>query len=160
MPFTDSYAAVCRLWEENGRGLILYARQWAGAAAEDVVQEAFLKLFVESPPPESPKAWLFRVVRNAAIDQQRRRRWFCTLAMDNWFESLPEKTPEPLPFDGEELTKSLELLTPEIRELIVTKIWGGLNFREIAELTNRPISSVHLDYQRGIEQLRILLKEP
>ncbi|GHT43033.1 hypothetical protein FACS189443_6630 [Planctomycetales bacterium] len=65
-------------WDEMSRGLILYARQWVGTAAEDVVQEAFLKLLTESPPPDSPKSWLYRVVRNHAIDLKRRQRWFRT----------------------------------------------------------------------------------
>jgi RNA polymerase sigma-70 factor (ECF subfamily) len=159
MLFEDLSVMVCRYWSENGRGLILYARQWAGTDAEDVVQEALLKLLTESPTPESPKAWLYRVIRNTAIDLKRRQHWFGKPPINNWFESLPEKQIIAEPFDGEELTKALELLPPEIREIIIAKIWGGLNFREIAEITNRPISSVHLDYQRGIKQLRVLLKD-
>jgi RNA polymerase sigma-70 factor (ECF subfamily) len=145
---------VRQTWDEISRGLILYARQWVGTAAEDVVQEAFLKLLTESPPPVSTKAWLYRVVRNRAIDLKRRQRWFRDPPLENWFESLPEKPTDEPAFDGEELTKALESLPMEIREIIVSKIWGGLNFREIAELTNRSTSSVHRDYQQGMEQLK------
>ncbi|MDR3111097.1 MAG: RNA polymerase sigma factor [Planctomycetaceae bacterium] len=140
-------------WDETSRGLILYARQWVGTAAEDVVQDAFLKLLTESPPT-SAKAWLYRVVRNNSIDLKRRQRWFREPPLENWFESLPEESVNEPAFDGEELTKALESLPTEIREVIVSKIWGGLNFREIAELTNRSTSSVHRDYQQGIEQLK------
>ncbi len=62
----DRYAAA----------LELYARQWCGAP-EDVVQEAFLKLVAQRPRPDQPGAWLFRVVRNGAINAAvaaRRRR--------------------------------------------------------------------------------------
>jgi RNA polymerase sigma-70 factor (ECF subfamily) len=147
-------ADVRQTWDEISRGLILYARQWVGTVAEDVVQEAFLKLLTESPPPTSPKAWLYRVVRNQAIDLKRRQRWFCEPPLENWFESLPEKSVNEPAFDGEELTNALESLPTDIREIVVSKIWGGLNFREIAELTNRSTSSVHRDYQQGIEQLK------
>jgi len=72
--------------------------------------------------------------------------------LDDWFEPMADE-----PFDGEALTAALESLDGDIREIVIAKIWSNLTFREIAELTERPISSVHLDYQRGIERLRELL---
>jgi RNA polymerase sigma-70 factor (ECF subfamily) len=143
------------LWNEHVRGLILYARQWADRDAEDVVQDAFLKLLAAQPPPENPKSWLYRVVRNTAIDRRRKRRWFRPPPLENWFESLPDKSQ---PFDGVELTQLLETLPEDLREIVIAKIWGNLNFREIAELTGRPISSVHADYQNAIERLRNVLR--
>ena len=143
------------LWNEHVRGLILYARQWADREAEDIVQEAFLKLLTTTPPPDDPKAWLYRVVRNAAIDRRRKSRWFRPPPLDNWFETLPDRSPPP--FDGVELTQLLESLPESTREIVIAKIWGGLTFKEIAELTNRPISSVHHEYQGGIERLRKIL---
>ncbi len=145
---------VEQLLVEHRRGLVLFARQWSGEAAEDVVQDAFVKLLNEEELPESPKAWLYHVVRNAAIDRQRRENR--RRPLDDWFEPVQEKKEKP--FDGEELTKALESLDAGIREIVVAKIWGELPFREIAELTGRPISSVHLDYQRGLDRLRNILK--
>jgi len=142
---------VQNLWRDNVRGLILYSRQWADREAEDVVQEAFLKLLSASPPPDDPKAWLYRVVRNAAIDRMRKSRWFRPPPLENWFESLPDKTD---PFNGVELTQLLDSLSESCREIVIAKIWGGLTFKEIAELTGRPISSVHHEYQSGIERLK------
>ncbi len=66
-----------RLVDTRGPALILYARQWCHAP-EDVVQDAFLKLVALRPPPRDAVAWLYRVVRNAAIDagkaDRRRQR--------------------------------------------------------------------------------------
>jgi RNA polymerase sigma-70 factor (ECF subfamily) len=139
------------LWNEHVRGLILYARHWADREAEDVVQEAFLKLLATNPPPDNPKTWLYRVGRNTAIDKRRKNRWFRPPPLDNWFETLPDKSES---FEGVELTQLLESLPEDLREIVIAKIWGNLNFREIAELTGRPISSVHADYQNAIERLR------
>ena len=150
VPFVD----IQGLWNAHVRGLILYVRQWAERDAEDVVQEAFLKLLAEKPPPDNPKSWLYRVVRNTAIDRQRKRRWFRPPPLENWFENLPDKSQ---PFDGVELTQLLETLPEVQREIVIAKIWGGMTFAEIAELTQRPLSSVHHDYQSGIERLRKIL---
>ena len=55
-----------RLYREHARALCLYARQWHGGD-EDLVQDAFLKLAIQSPPPEQVLPWLYRVVRNGAL---------------------------------------------------------------------------------------------
>src|SRR6516164_7818745 len=64
-----------RLLDTHGGPLVLYARQWC-AVPEDVVQDAFLKLLALRQPPRDVVPWLYRVVRNRAIDSQRvaRRR--------------------------------------------------------------------------------------
>ena len=158
MSQSGNHAIVSRLMDENVRGLVLYARQWDAANAEDLVQEAFLRLLTESPLPDSPKAWLYRVVRNLAIDHARRAKKMPQHTdIGSWFEPLAvaadDTTMEKVTSELD-LTHALEQLPQAIREIIISKVWGNLNFREIAELTGRPISSVHYDYQRGIKMLR------
>src|SRR5689334_13341532 len=74
--------------------LALYARQWAGpAAADDVVQEALVRLLALGRPPNDPVLWMFRAVRNAAIDAARtaarrhRRERAVAEARREWFEA-------------------------------------------------------------------------
>src|SRR5437879_13764246 len=64
---------VARLIDAHAAPLVLYARQWCDAP-EDVVQEAFLKLVRQGRPPQDAVAWLYRVVRNGALDVARRAR--------------------------------------------------------------------------------------
>lgn len=157
-PISKHYQAVERLLREHADGLILYARQGVGAAAEDIVQDAFLKLLRTKTMPDAPKAWLYRVVRNALIDRKRREVFCKTMSVDNWFESISVSEDVP-DFDGEALTRALESLESMTREIIVSKIWGEMTFKEIAELTGRPTSSVHYDYQQGIARLRESLEK-
>lgn len=151
MSETAKNDAVQRLLDENGRSLTLYARQWAPFAAEDIVQEAFLKLLSESPLPLNPKAWLFRVVRNTSIDLLRKEKKdsYKSFCLENYFKPTNEQQ-----LSGEEITILLQKLDPTIREIIVMKIWGTLTFREIAELTDLSISAAHQKYQQGITQMR------
>jgi len=149
MPQSGKHAAVTELLDENVPALVLYARQWDAANAEDLVQEAFTRLLAEASLPDFPRAWLFRVVRNLAIDRSRREKKMTQKEIvGSWFEPSTNET------SADDLTEALEQLPGDIREIIISKIWGNLNFREIAELTDRPISSVHYDYQQGIKQLR------
>src|SRR5207248_92007 len=58
------------LYRQHGPALRLYARQW-GDHAEDLVQEAFVHLVQQSPPPEHLLPWLYRVIRNQAYADNR-----------------------------------------------------------------------------------------
>src|SRR5688500_2692529 len=74
--------------------LTLYARQWVGDAAlsQDVVQDALAALLTQRPPPDDPLAWMYRAVRNGAIDaarsssRRRRRERAVAQLRREWFE--------------------------------------------------------------------------
>src|SRR5215469_18049966 len=53
--------------------LLSYALRFTGelSLAEDVVQEAFMKLHVEFEQVQQPQRWLYRTVRNLALNQRR-----------------------------------------------------------------------------------------
>jgi RNA polymerase sigma-70 factor (ECF subfamily) len=63
---------------ENHRAFLQYLERRVGdrAQAEDILQEAFAKVVArpeQAPPDESVIPWFYRTLRNAAIDQFRRR---------------------------------------------------------------------------------------
>lgn len=151
---------LARLLAQYGPALVLYARQWC-RWPEDVVQEAFLELMAQTRAPEQPVKWLYRVVRNGALDQsrsaQRRQRRESAAAHrgEPWF--LPS-TDQRL--DAAEATRSLEGLPIDQRETIVARLWGGLSFDEIAELTGTSTSTAHRRYQAGLATLRERLENP
>src|SRR5947199_5633999 len=77
---------LAHLLDQHAAALELYARQWCDTP-EDIVQEAFLKLAGQRQVPDNPAAWLFRVVRNRAIDAgyaARRRRHHESVAAAGW----------------------------------------------------------------------------
>ena len=95
-----------RLVDRHAAALELFARQWCDTP-EDVVQEAFVKLAAARTPPENPAAWLFRVVRNGALNAaqaaRRRRRHETEAAAEStgWFQAKDRRhrprrsTPRP-----------------------------------------------------------------
>ena len=83
-----------RLIDQHAAALELDARQWSDAA-EDVVQLAFLKLAQQERPPDNPAAWLFRAVRNGAINaamaaRRRRRHESEAASARRWFRDPTE----------------------------------------------------------------------
>jgi len=144
----DRYAAT----------LELYARQWCDTP-EDVVQEAFLKLVNQRGLPKNPAAWLFRVVRNGALNAaqaaRRRRRHELEAAAEcsTWFQV--ENVPiSGAALDPETITGALRSLPLDQREVIVAHIWGGLTFEQIAEVSGRSASTAHRLYCAGLSTVR------
>ena len=148
-----------RLLDQHGAALALYARQWC-AAAEDVVQEAFVKLAGQRPPPENTVGWLFRVVRNGAIsagrgDRRRQRHESAAAQARGWFAPA-----ESSGLDAESAAAALQGLPIEQREIIVAHLWGGRTFEQVAELTGVPASTAHRRYVEGLTALRERLGVP
>src|SRR5437870_6810719 len=115
MPPLDS-PTLGGLYRELAPALRLYARQWADSA-EDLVQEAFVRLAQESPPPEQVLPWLYRVIRNQALANHRsttRRRQRETRSgnPEAWFATVEDQ------LDAREATRLLVELTLDLREVI------------------------------------------
>jgi RNA polymerase sigma-70 factor (ECF subfamily) len=149
-------AEVARLIDRHAAPLVLCARQWC-SEPEDVVQEAFVKLFRQSKPPLDVVAWLYRVVRNAALDaakiaRRRQRRESVVAREARWFV-------EPVVdgLDADVAVAALERLGLEQREVIVARHWAGLSFEQIAEMVGCSASTAFRRYTAGIEDLRIHL---
>jgi RNA polymerase sigma-70 factor (ECF subfamily) len=146
-------AEVARLIDMHAATLVLCARQWC-MEPEDVVQEAFVKLVRQSRPPADAAAWLYRVVRNGAIDAskmaRRRQKHESAVARPvRWFIE-----PEVDGLDAETAMSALERLVLEQREVIVAHHWGGLSFEQIAGVVGCSASTAFRRYTAGIDVLR------
>lgn len=144
---------IVRLWKEHGAALVLYARQLCDAP-EDVVQEAFLQLAEGPRDLENPTGWIYRVVRNRALDVsrvrgRRVRREARSADHEPWFEESPVDG-----IEAAEATAALEALAADQREVIVARVWGGLSFEEIGALRGVSDTTAFRCYQRGLGVLR------
>lgn len=148
----------CTLLETHFSTLLLYARKWSIDNAEDIVQEAFVRLLKSSfreNLPEQVLPWLFKTVRNGAIDsfrkKQRRQKHENAFARENEIRFVPPVNSEIHP---EDISKMLETLTPEQHEIVIARIWGGLTFDEIAKLVNSSRTSVFRQYTEALQNMR------
>ena len=64
---------LAELLDRHAAALALYAAQWT-SAADDCVQEALVELARQASGPDNPVAWLYRVVRNRALNAARSAR--------------------------------------------------------------------------------------
>src|SRR4051794_14788645 len=148
-----------RLVDAHGPPLVLYARQW-GPAPEEAVQDAFLKLAALPRPPREVVPWLYRVVRNAALDaaktaRRRQRRERAAARPERWFVE-----PAVDGIDAGDAVAALERLPADQREAIVARLWGGLSFEEIAAVAGCSASTAFRRFSAGVDALRGLLGVP
>ena len=112
-----------------------------GTAAEDLVQESFLRLVREvqaGRPPDNVKAWLYRVCSNLAASRGRRAtvatKYLPFLASREVGET-PEARHLRLELGGE-LTAALADLSPDERTGLLLSA-GGFHGPEIADMIGR-----------------------
>lgn len=128
--------------------------------AEDAVHDAFCRLAQRPTDVENLKAYVFRSVRNAAIDHARRRG----REVGQIDEYIFDPSPGPAQQAEENESRSrailaLDSISSDERETIIQHLYGELTFREIAEVRGAPQGTVTAWYRRGLARLRQLLEE-
>jgi RNA polymerase sigma-70 factor (ECF subfamily) len=143
-------------------GLALYARQWVDrSTVDDVVQTALVSLLSLRREPEDPVAWMYRAVRNAAIDAARaqnrrsRREQSVASTQPDWFEPSPDSA-----MDAASAEVALAQLPADAREVVVLRVWGDLGFSAIAKVLGVSVSTAHARYTDALTQLRDALEQP
>lgn len=149
-----------RLLDAHAAALALYARQWCGAA-EDAVQEAFLNLAGRRDRPPDVVSWLYAVTRNlartAGRSERRRRRHESAAAAQaaSWF--APVEGPG---LDADAAAAALTGLPDDEREVVVARVWGGLSFEQIGDLTGTSAATAYRRFNAGLVRLRERLRLP
>jgi RNA polymerase sigma-70 factor (ECF subfamily) len=121
--------------------------------AEDAVQAAFVKLVKLESPPADPKLYVFRSVRNAAIDlvKGRSRRREEPLAADWDARSADLESADSDVVQC--ISAAIQRLDEPGREVIELHLHAALSFREISELLGEPLPTVASRYRRALNKL-------
>lgn len=141
--------------------LLGYALRLAGerSVAEDLVQDAFMKLHAQFAKVREPRRWLYRTVHNAALNHRRDSAKTVSLT-----PPAPHSSPEPhssysseisddAPLPDEQIARlegiglvrlSLEAMDARSRELIRLKFNEDLSYQQIGERTG--LKAGHVGY--------------
>jgi RNA polymerase sigma-70 factor (ECF subfamily) len=136
--------------------------------AEDVVQEAFLKVWNNAggfdAQQGSLRAWLLTAVRNRSIDYLRgrgaRERQEQALQPDMG-EGVPRSDPwreVSLSLERSAVREALASLPAEQRQAVELAYFGGYSHREIAEMTRVPLTTVKGRIRLALEKLSSYLQ--
>ena len=152
----DFRACVAR--EYDGIYRFSYRMLGAREAAQDVTQEAFLRLaggaLADGGTPA--RRWLYTVARNLCIDELRRRT---RMASAEGNSALTTATRPDQNETAAAVAAAVASLEAEHREVIVLREYEGLSYADIALVIGCPEGTVKSRIARGRERLRELLKD-
>jgi len=128
--------------------------------AEDLVQEAFVKLHSHWEEVVNPRAWLFRAVRNLSLNHIRDHRRETSLDTEHEHAS---DTPNPEQNVGRlEAVGTLQLLISELdpqdRMLVTLKYHDNLKYDQISERTGLSVSNVGYKLHHALKNLAASLR--
>ena len=137
--------------------LLRYAHGMVGQreTAEDLVQDAFLKLHAHWDEVVHPRAWLFRCVRNLALSHLRDHQRETPMDPAREWQSA---TPDPEQALGKlEAIGTLQFLVAELHEddraLISLKYHDGLKYDQISQRTGLSVGNVGYKLHHALKNL-------
>jgi RNA polymerase sigma-70 factor (ECF subfamily) len=156
-----------QVFDAEESALLRFAHGLTGQreTAEDIVQDAFLKLHTHWHEVNAPRPWLFRCVRNLALNHLRDNKR--TSPMETNPQTSKEwETPAPDPdaaLGKLEAIGTLQLLISELpepdRTLVSLKYLSGLRYEEIAVQTQLTVSNVGYKLHHTLKSLAASLRQ-
>jgi len=146
-----------QVFEAEESPLLRFAYGFVGQreTAEDLVQDAFLKLHAHWEDVANPRAWLFKTTRNLALNHIRDHKRETPFEDPDDFQS---QSPEPDQSLGRfEAIGTLQLLVAELdqddRQLIALKYHENLKYDQISQRTGLSVGNVGYKLHHALKNL-------
>ncbi|MBB6144773.1 RNA polymerase sigma-70 factor (ECF subfamily) [Silvibacterium bohemicum] len=139
------------------------------AEAEDLVQETYVRAMPAMKrlrPESNVKGWFFKILRNAWLNQLRKRRTGPEISWIDGEDGSAREIAEPSPdsyaalvskTEGEQVRAAIQKLPAKFREIILLREFEELPYHEIAGLLDCPVGTVMSRLARARAKLRELL---
>ncbi|MGC9326798.1 MAG: RNA polymerase sigma factor [Candidatus Hinthialibacter sp.] len=165
----QAFELLVRRWD---RRMLLYLHRCVGdlSEAEDLRQELFFKVYQKRQSYKADgcfKSWLYRIATNLVIDKHARKSKPATQP----FEDVEADYGASIPADAlnsrqlaslsefeNQIFAALQRIPGDERIALVLRHFEDLKFKEIAELTNEPESTIKSRVYRGLQSMRTELK--
>jgi len=159
-PLDDDPAdGIGHAYDRYAAGLYRYALMLLGdtASAADAVQEVFLRLVrgrQQDRDVEREEHYLRRAVRNECFSALRRRVRE-PISHGRLVEPVGSTSDDP--GVRADIEQALRALPPEQREVVHLKVFEGMTFQEIADMSDESINTIASRYRYAIDKLRASL---
>jgi RNA polymerase sigma-70 factor (ECF subfamily) len=128
------------------------------ADAEDVAQEALLRVWTNAPrwrPLALFRTWLTRVVVNLCLDRKRRTPWVALEAAGDIVDTAPGASEKAESDEREQMVAAAIDKLPARQRGAITLTYGeGMSNAEVAEILDTSVSAVETLLVRGKQNLR------
>ncbi len=149
--------------------LLAYAMQLVqqSETAQDLVQEAFVRLHADFETVRQPRPWLYRTIHNLAANHHRKHRKIVPLVQGEGDDGATIDWPDDAPAPDQALQRleaadqtrrCLAMLDERSRHLIRLKFEEKHSYQRISELTGISIGNVGYILHHALKQLADELK--
>lgn len=170
----DYFACIVERYEKKLLAYIIRISGFSREEAEDVLQEVFIKIYVNLNSFDSGlkfSSWIYRITHNEVINHHRKKKVRPQSAMDLDDEFLNNLASD-MKTDGladfrylkEGVGKVLECMEPKYREVLVLRFWEDKDYSEISDILKKPmgtvatlISRAKANFQKEMERQNINL---
>lgn len=139
----------------------MYAQQYLGSAgaAEDVVQEVFIRFWESRPYNEiaiNLRSYIYQSVRNASLNHLKAT----SRVQFGSIDEIPEISTDEMLDESDwneyiqEIYKKVDLLPPRTREIFVAVVLENQKYKDVAEKMNISVNTVKTSLSRGLASLR------
>ena len=156
-PDVEDKPSFRQVFDAEESPLLRYAFGLVGQreTAQDLVQEAFLKLHAHWEEVANPRAWLFRSIRNLALNHLRDHRRESSIDPNHDWQS---EAPDPEQALGRlETLGTLQLLISELdpsdQTLIALKYHHNLKYDQISQHTGLSVGNVGYKLHHALKNL-------
>jgi RNA polymerase sigma-70 factor (ECF subfamily) len=155
--------AFARLYDQYVDRIFRYAFRQTGdeALAQDVTAVTFERALRHIQRYEwrgqSVLAWLYRIARNEAINQQRKRKWLLPWRVMGQTEARSTETAVLYHQRHQALHHALAQLPQKDREIIALRFFEELSSEEVAEVLACSTNAVYVRLHRALKRLQIQL---
>ncbi|MBI4788913.1 MAG: RNA polymerase sigma factor [Chloroflexi bacterium] len=135
---------------------------------KDVLQEIFVKAFVNIASFDANQkfsSWIYRIAHNQFVDQLKKksRERVSFFDLDVFFPHLVAAETADSETDREDLRRMidqcLDKLKAKYREPLILFYFEDLDYKEIAEVLQIPVSTVGVRLQRGKNMMKKLIRQ-
>jgi RNA polymerase sigma-70 factor (ECF subfamily) len=155
-----------KLFSESREALGRYIRGLGSSsdAAEEIVQEAFLRTYEMGEQVQTPRAFLFSTARNLTSDIRRHRRYAKTDSMGNVEDldvCVDTGSPEERVLANEEsrvLQEAVRRLPMKCRAVFALKLFHDCSCQEIADRLGLSTKTVENHVAKGLRETNRFLR--
>lgn len=156
--------AFAEIYSRYSRSIWAYCLKIIGNKDDtnDVFQEVFVKFYNAAKNEkinENIKFYLFSVARNQCLNYKRDKREFVNFDnIEDYFQDQNLLEKEILENESQEIiAKALDTLPLAQREIFILKLYNGLSYQEISDITGNSLAVIKNTMCRAKEKLRVFL---
>lgn len=127
--------------------------------AEDLTSQTFIKALEHmnsyNPNKGAFSTWLYRIARNTLLDHFRTTR--PTKDIEDVWDLEADENPfldASSSMEAQQVRDTLNGLPKDKRDLLIMRLWDGLSYKEIADLTGKSEASCKMMFSRTLGDLR------